>query len=162
MGALQRRIEPERRTRVGPGDDLEIPVAARVDRGPDLAEHLRQGHDLLPVEMAAALREDLVLELDPRRAGALQHSDRADHVERVAEARVGVDEERDRDRVGHGRDMVHDLGKRGEPDVGRAEMHVGDAGARDVAGLEAEILHDAREQRVGSAGEEGSVAPRQD
>ena len=73
LGPLERGVEAEHRTRVGPGDDLEIAVPPRVDRGPDLGEHLRQGHDVLAVEMAAALREDLVLDLEPGRAGALQH-----------------------------------------------------------------------------------------
>jgi hypothetical protein len=58
--------------------------------------------------------------------------------------------------------MVRDLGQCGQPDVRRAEMHVGDAGARDVAGLEAEILDDARKERVRRARHQGSVAPHQD
>ena len=46
---------------------------ARVNRGPDLAGHLLRRNQRLAVEMAAALGEILVLELDGIGAGALEH-----------------------------------------------------------------------------------------
>ena len=112
--------------------------------------------------MSAPLREDLVLDLEPGRACALQHPDGANHVEGIAETRVGIDEERQGDGVRHRSDVVRHFGQRRQPDVRRAEMHVGDPGARHVTGLEPEILDDAgkegvgrtRHQRRGTAGED--------
>jgi hypothetical protein len=112
--------------------------------------------------MSAPLREDLVLDLEPGRARALQHLDGANHAERIAETRVGIDQEGQGDGIRHRGDVVCHLGQRRQPDVRRAEMHVGDPGAGHVAGLEPEILDDAgeegvgrsRHQRRGSAGED--------
>jgi hypothetical protein len=55
-----------------------------------------------------------------------------------------------------------DLRERDEPEVRDAEEGVGDAGAGDVGGVEAEVFHDADGERVGSAGkEEPAVAADQ-
>src|SRR5215207_9137429 len=59
-----------------------------------LAQHLGQGNHILAFEMSAPLREDLVLDLEPGRARALQHLDGANHAEGVAKTRVGIDQER--------------------------------------------------------------------
>ena len=61
---------------VGARDDQQIGIGARVHRGLDLCDHLGGRDDLLALEMAAALREHLVLDLDRVGAGALQHLDR--------------------------------------------------------------------------------------
>ena len=56
------------------------------------------------------------------------------------------------DRVADARRVVGDVGQADEAQVGHAEEHVGHAGAAEVDGLEAEVLDDARGQRVGGAG----------
>ncbi len=101
--------------------------------------------------MAAALRELLVLELHGVGAGALQHADRARDVQRIAEARVGIDDERQRDRLAHGGDVGGKLGERDEADIGHAEIGIGEAGAGDIDGGETQALDEARGERVGRA-----------
>ena len=102
--------------------------------------------------MAAFLGKNLVLDLQPGRASTLQHAHGAHHVDGIAEPRVGIDDQRQRHRVGNGGDRVGDLRKRGEADVGRTQVHVGDASAGDIDHLEAQILDDPGKQRIGRAG----------
>jgi hypothetical protein len=102
----------------------------------------------LPAEVAAALGRDLVLELDAVGARALQRAHRVPHVQRIAEAGVGIDDQRQVHRVADARRVVGDLGQAHEGLVGQAEPHVGDAGAGDVDRLEAEVFDDAGRQRV--------------
>jgi hypothetical protein len=128
-------------------------VLAGIDGGLDLRQHLFQRHHPLAVEVAALLRKDLVLDLQARRAGPLQHLYGAHHVDRIAEAGVGVDQQGNGDRIRDRRDLVGDFRERGQADVGRAEIHVGDAGAGDIDRLVAEVLDNAREQAVAGAGE---------
>ena len=71
--------------------------------------------------MAAALGKYLVLDLDRVGAGALQHLDRAPHVERVAEAGVGIDHQRTGKHIADGGDVVDQLGERDKAVVGDAE-----------------------------------------
>ncbi len=108
--------------------------------------------------MAALLRKDLILDLEPGRACPFQHLYGAHHVDRISEAGVGIDQQGNGDRIRNRRDVVGDFGQRGQTDIGRAEIHVGDAGARDIDGLIAEILDDPREQAVGGAGENRRLA----
>ena len=85
-------------------------------------------------------------------AGALEQAHGALHVERIAEARVDVDDERQGADVADPRRGLGELGHGQEPEVGHAELRVGDAGAGQVDRLVAEILDNARDQRVGGAG----------
>jgi hypothetical protein len=75
--------------------------------------------------MSAPLREELVLDLEPGRARALQHLNGANHVERIAKTCVGINQERQGHGVRHGSHVVRHFGQRRQPDVRRAEMHVG-------------------------------------
>ena len=153
MGPVDGGIDPVDGAGIGAGDDLQILIAPCIDGGLDLGDHLRQRDHLLAGEMAAFLRKDLVFDLDAGGTRPLQHAHRAGHVDRVAEAGIGVDQQRQVDRVGDRGCRVRDLGQRRQPDIGRAQMHIGDAGARDIAGLEALLLDHAREHRVGGAGQ---------
>src|SRR5471030_259663 len=72
-------------------------------------------------------------------ARALEHAHGVAHVERVAEAGVGVDDQRQVHRVADARGVVGDLMQAHEALVRHAEPHVGDAGAGDVDRLEAEV-----------------------
>ena len=121
---------------------------ARVAGGADLLRHGARGDHALAGEMAAALGEFLVLELDRVGAGALQHLDRAGGVDRVAEAGIGIDDERQGDGFAHGGDVLGELGEGQQPDIGRAQEAVGDARAGDIGGGKAQLLDDARRDRV--------------
>ena len=73
-GAVDRRLETVGRDRVGARDDDEVEVGARVGGGLHLGDHLGLRDRLLAVEMAAAFRKHLVLDLDGVGAGALEQS----------------------------------------------------------------------------------------
>ena len=98
--------------------------------------------------MSAPLRKFLVLELDGIGAAALEHLDGAADIDRIAEAGVGIDDQRQRDNVAHRADVAGEFGQRDQADIRHAERRIGDAGAGDINRLEADILNDARGERV--------------
>ena len=149
--ARERVVEAGAGDRVGAGDDQEIGVGARIDRGLHLLRHLARRDHGLAGEMAAALGELLILELDGVGARALQHLHRVGNVHRIAEAGIGIDDERYADAVAHRRDMRGELGERDEADIGHAEIGIGDARAGDIDGGEAKLLDHPRRERVGGA-----------
>jgi hypothetical protein len=115
---------------VGACVDHEVGVAARPCGGPDLGHALVQVDQLLAVKVAAALRHDLVLQVDSRRPRPLERLDREMDVHRVPEAGVGVAHDRDanaaRDAPGHGDHVRH-----GHDRVVRiTRLHGGDAEPR--------------------------------
>ena len=115
----------------------------------------------LPSKWPQRFGYSLVLDLDGVGAGALQHLDRAGHVERVAEAGVGIDHDRPREHVTDRGNVVGKLRQRHEPIVGNPEVGVRDAGAGDIGGREAEVRNHPRRQRIGHAGRRGpAAAPR--
>src|SRR3972149_5028354 len=86
---------------IRPRQNHGIRIAARLDGSGNLGLHLLHPDDLLPLEVPAALGEDLVLEHDRRGPGALQLTDGSPDVERVAIARIGVYQDRNLDRLDH-------------------------------------------------------------
>ena len=62
--ARDRVLEPDRLPGVGPRDDDEVAVAARLDRRTQLPDLLGDGDHPLAAHVAAALRPDLILEED--------------------------------------------------------------------------------------------------
>ena len=148
LGALERRRDSLDRECIGARQDQRVGAAPAVERGAQLAAHLGRGNHGLAVEVATTLRELLVLDLDHRRAGALERPHRPLHVERVAEAGVGVDDHRHAHALGDERERLLDLGGGREPDVGPAEPGVGDRGAGEVQRLEAGLFGDERRKRV--------------
>ena len=106
----------------------------------------------LAVEVAAALRVDLVLDVGSGEAGILECLDGPGDVHRLAEPGVGVD---DRGQLGHPRDLRSargDLGQRREPDVGQTQVGRQHR-TRDVDALEALLLDEPGAERVERAGE---------
>ena len=99
--APYRLLESERRPRVGARDDDQVLPGGRG--GADLLGEDLGLDDPGPLEVPAALRVDLVLELDRGTSRALQLSDGAHHVEGAPEAGVGVDDEGD---AGHPDDLT--------------------------------------------------------
>ena len=92
---LDRGVQAERSPRVGPRDDEQVVVGARVERGGQRLFELRGVDDVLVGQVPAAFREYLVLQLDCRDAGLLVEPDGAHHVHRCAVAGVGVGDQRD-------------------------------------------------------------------
>jgi hypothetical protein len=117
-----------------------------------LVEHV------LACEVAAFLRADLVFELDRVGAGALQRAHRVAHIERIAEARIGIDDERQVHGVANPRRVFGDLVQAHEAEIGQAERHVRHARAGDVERLETRIGDHARAQRVEGARHEQGAA----
>jgi hypothetical protein len=116
---------------VGACHDEEVRVAAGVGGGADAFGGGVQVHDVLAVEVAAALGVELVLDMQPGEAGVLELLDGAGHVHGFAEAGVGVD---DGGQVGHAGDLPGPggyFGEGGQADVGQAEV-VGQHCAGDV------------------------------
>ena len=96
--------------------------------------------------MAAALGRDLVLDDQGGDSGALIGADGAGDVDRVAEAGVGVGQDRDLDRVGEAAVVVGHLGQAQLPDVGGADQ----AGGRGIAAAD----HGLETRLGGQAGAE--------
>ena len=95
LGALKRRLEPEHLAGVGAGDDEQRVVGAGVEGGVQLGHHLGRRDDLLAGEVAAALGEGLILELNRVGAAPLERLHGPTDVQRSAEPGVGVDDDRD-------------------------------------------------------------------
>jgi hypothetical protein len=110
--------------------------------------------------MPAALGERLVLELDRGRSRPLEQPDRPLHVQRVAVAGVGVDDDGRLDAFAHMRERVRDFARRDKADVGSAQPRVGDRGPGEVKRLEAGRCGERGRQRVIDAGREDDAALR--
>lgn len=147
---------------VGPGDDHEAIVDACVERGLDLSYHLRLRHDGLAVEMPAALGKRLVFQHDRARAGLLEELYRAAHVDRVAESGVGVDHQRHLHDVGHRTHVGDELGDGQKPQVGDAEIAVGNTCAGHEHHLVSRRFDDARGEGVEGSSHEGARAAHED
>src|SRR3989475_302337 len=134
--------------------DEEVAAPARVHRGPDLLHVLLDRDDPLALHMAAALGPDLILQEHAGCTGVDQLVHRADHVQRVAVAGVGVDNDRDLDRAADAIRGRHHLGLREVAEVRQAELR----GRHAVAGAEGQgkagALHELRAQRVVHAWED--------
>src|SRR5262249_42136208 len=93
---LDRVFEPRDGDRVRPGNDQEIRIGPGVDGGPYAAGEFAPRHHLLAREVAAALRRDLVFEVERRDPRSLVLLDSASYLERAAVAGVGIGDEWDR------------------------------------------------------------------
>ena len=107
--------------RVGARDDQRVGVGAGVQRGAQLLlVQLRRDH-VLALHVPAALREDLILELDCRHAGALQLVHGADHLRDLAVAGVGVRDHGERDGGAEAAGVVDHLGRARDAEIGQPE-----------------------------------------
>ena len=99
-------------------------------------------------KMAAALGQLLVFQLDRGRAGRFQLDDRSLDVQRLAEARIGIDDHREVDAPCQIGRVLGQFAEREQADVGQAQ----DAGREDRAGeihrLEPGLLDQPRGQGV--------------
>jgi hypothetical protein len=126
-------------------------IATRVDCGFDLGHHLDRRDHLLALEMPAALREHLVLDLDRVGAGALEQLDGTPHVERVAESGVGIDHQRAGEDGTDRGNVVDQLGQGDQAVVGDAEIGVGNPGTGHIGGRKAAVGNHAGGKRIGDA-----------
>ena len=94
---VDRGLQPLDSARVRTGNDDQVGIAPGIDRSLDLADHFRSGNDFFPFVMAALLRRDLILDMEPGDPGFLVLAHGADHIDRVAVAGIGVGDDRDRD-----------------------------------------------------------------
>jgi hypothetical protein len=159
--ALDRLVEAENGARVRARDQHEVGVGAVLGGGAHLADELVGADHLLVVEVPAALREHLVLDVEGGDAGGGVLAHCAHDVELVAEAGVGVRDHRHADRGGDARRVLRHLGHRQQPVVGVAEAGRR-AGAGHVDGGEAGLLDDPGGQAVVRArGDDERVAGEQ-
>src|SRR5690606_11152214 len=99
-------------------------------------------------EMTAFLREDLIFQLDGRSPCPLQKADRANGVDRVAEASVGINDKRKINSVRDRGQRISDCSHGGEANIRSTEVHVGYSGASDIDRLIAQVLNNPGEHCV--------------
>ena len=158
LGPLDGAVEPLDRPGVGAGDDQEVVIHPRVDRCLDLGGRLGRRDHRLAVEVPAFLRHELVFQLDRVGAGTLERAHGVPHVEGAAETGVGVDDDGQLDRVARRGRVLHQVGQADKAEVGHAIEGIGDACTGEVHRLEAELLDEARAQRVGRASHHQTAA----
>ena len=141
---------------VGPGVDDEVLVQPVADggAGSDLAGHLLGGDDFLAGHVAAALGEDLVLDVHAGEAHGDDPLRDPGGVDGVPAARVEVGHDRDPDRLGDVPGEVEDVLHPDEADVGLAEEGPRQAVAGDLDGLEPALFDDLGAQGVVTAGDD--------
>ena len=139
LAAADRLVETaaDRRHGVGARDDDEIRVAARVAGGPDFAGRLFDWDHLLAGDVAAALGADLVFDVDRGDTRRLEILHRADDVDRVAVAGVGVGHHRNVDRARDVAGVGGHFGLGDEADVGQPQQGQRDVVAAHVGEFEA-------------------------
>ena len=91
---------------VGARGDEQIGIAARVERGLELGQHLLDRDDLLAGQIAAAIGKHLVAEEQAGDAGGLEGPHHLPHIVDPAEAGVGIDVDRNFNRVADAAVMV--------------------------------------------------------
>ena len=159
LSALQGRANALDRDGVGTCDDQG--AVPRIQGGAYLAHHLRKRNQRLVTQVAAPLREPLVLDLYGLRPRTLQHPHAALHVQGVAPSSIGVDDEGQGCALPDtGRDL-RNLGQGCQTDVGASELRIGDGCAREICGLEPGVLRHRGRQRVVHPGRKEWFGPLQ-
>jgi hypothetical protein len=113
----------------------------------DLPDHLAEADDLLALVMAAFLGADLVLDVECGDPRLLVLAHRADHVDRVAIAGVGIGDDRDRDRLDRQPDKADILRQGEQSEIGIA-VRSRIAAAGQIDRLEPGLFDEPRRQRV--------------
>ena len=125
IGAGNGLVQAGDGARVGAGDDQEVLVAAGGGRGADLGDVVLARDDLLAFEMAAFLREFLILDVNPGNAAALEFANRAKDIELVAVAGIGIGDDGQLDGGGDPPGIGHHLGHRDEAKIGVSQCRRG-------------------------------------
>ena len=157
VAAGERVLEPGHLERIRPRDDQRLVRASRGNGGADLDHHLGSRDHLLALHVAAALRRDLILDLNRVGADGLELADREPDARLGAVARVGIDDDRQIGRGAHAAHALDDLRPADQPDVGQAEVVRGRRVAAVVERLDAGPLRDPRgETVVRTEGDDGT------
>jgi len=94
LGPANGVVEPCDAAGIGAGDDDETWILPRRHGRAKPGDHSLRVNQALAGEMAATLGELLIFEVQPRGAGVFKESHGAFDVERLAEASVGIAQER--------------------------------------------------------------------
>ena len=141
-------------------DQQEIRICPGRGGGANLRQIFVERDHRLVVEVAAFLREALVLDVEPGDAALLVLAHGPRHVELVAVAGIGVGDHRDFHRGGEAAGVVRHLAHGEEAVIGVAERR-GGAGAGHVHGGKAGLLDGARADAVVSAGRDQQAVLRE-
>ena len=156
LGARHGAVDALARRPIGAGDDEQMP--ARLGGGRDLGRHLVRVGELLVVQVAALLGQDLVLDMDGAGAGILEGAHHVHDVQRLAVARVAVDQHRQARRARDLADEEADLVDGDDAEVGQAHRR-GHARAREIERIEARGLGLQRRHAVVRAGHLQDAGP---
>ena len=167
--AADRFFEAKAGPRVGPGDDHRVRVTARLDSRLDFAGEILGRHHALVGQVAAALRELLVLQLNRRRAAPLVQLDRPVGMGDIPEPGVGVRDQRNVQAAGQQCHLVHQLRLSRQADIrqpghrggGGRSGHVGDTESSRGGEFRRDAVKDARRDRSGALGEKFTQLPRE-
>src|SRR5215470_16620270 len=147
IDAVERRRQPLDGACIGAGNDDQLGIAPGVDRGADLADHLAEAHHLFALVMAAFLGRDLILDVERCDPRFLVLADRADDVDRIAVAGIGIGDDRDADRLYRQPDEANVLRHGEQPQIGVA-VRPRITPTRQIDRLEPGLLDEPRRQRV--------------
>ena len=147
---------------VRPGDDEEIASAPRVDGGPDLLHVIVAADDSLAAHVSALLGPHLVFQEAARGPCRDQFVDSSVHIQGVAIAGIGIDDDRDLHAHADPPGTVDHLGLREQ-----AHVRFSDRGCRNrIAGNEChrepDALGDSRREGVKYPGKRQSAECVQD
>src|SRR5207248_9332672 len=147
VDAVDRGLQTLDRPRIRPGDDDQIGVLPGIGGGADLADHLAEADDLLALVMPAFFGRELVLDVERGDPRLLVFADRADHVDCVAVAGIGIGDDRDADRLDRQPDKADILRQGKQAEIGIA---VGPriSASRQIDRFEPGLLDEPRPQRV--------------
>ena len=148
--ALERRLLPFDRVRIGARHDDELRIGACIDGGADAIHHLGGGDELFAGAMAAAFSAHLILKVHTAGTGFAEIGRGARDIERRPPAGVGIHQKRQGGGRGNAPRILADVAARGDAEVGHAEGGVSDSGAGEVEGLEPAAL--GEQGRVGIHG----------
>ena len=150
----QRFVEAVRSACIRACDQHEVVVTPRRSRGSDLGVHLVGIDDLLVLHVAALLGQHLVLDVDTGDSGLLVLLHRAQDVDLVAVAGVGVGHDGKVGCVGDAAGVVDHLGEPEQADVGATEQGCSGTETSHVHGVEAGLFDEPSAERVVAAGQD--------
>ncbi len=137
---------------IGPRHDHEVRVSPRRDGRADLGRHRGRIHQPLAREVAATLGQDLIFQVEAGDSGVLVEADGPLDVDGLAEAGVGVAEDRQRRRAGQHRGLLGELGLGQQADIRQTRPARRECASREINGLEAEPLGHLRHQALNAPG----------
>mmetsp|Transcript_113183 Transcript_113183/g.316261 ORF Transcript_113183/g.316261 Transcript_113183/m.316261 type:complete len:211 (-) Transcript_113183:53-685(-) len=141
-------VQAQARARVRARDDQKVRAPPGLHRDPDPCHRLLDGHDLAPRSVPALLRELLVLQLYCRGPSCLVAPHRVRDVQKAAEARVRVADERREGQPREGAHPLHHLPVARDAGVRHPQVRAHRAEARHVEGLEVDLLRDLQGHAV--------------